>query len=748
MALINSKRLRALKKENDELKSFIQKIGDKKYTIASLDEVIKKIHSELSELQKEKLNHTNSIEKLKVSEKTAFIEVERLNKELNHLRELKNDEQNNVLFLYDQKNGLKEIDEKGNGKLYDDFYLQDSTGQDIKAGDIERKRNELQRETIDLENNLKNLYNRIVDLTDQEQALVKSIDKKGKQLDAIESYRLIDAKVELDEIENKIENVKRIEKKSIDEFQNRINTLSNQEKELQSKIALRIRESEEAEEKLVEKISLLQKDSEEKTLELIVEEQKLIDSIESKQNTVEQLNAEITSLEEKIRTTNNLNEFKLQSVEISLKNDIQAVIRNLQAEETKIKDHINQLKMTEELKKELIEKLKDELSGKEIEFAALENDFNTKSNQLKEASIKNQELAEEIEFQNNKLTKIVDSLNNKSNQFEELGKTAAVLEERIEQLNDEITQREILKSEIENKISTDEETLNKLGEKHDTLKNNILELEAKQKDIQKNNKLFEHRFTKLFEKYSKDANEMNNKINVLEQMLEKKEKDIQEKDDTIIEKIAMLDETDKVLLVRQKELDSFDDLLKVINDQKELLKGDLQNLDARATEKKLENQELKVESDVLRNKIVEFEKSLRDVLNNTDDRLKKSTDKREKMDSEIREYEIRLKELNTKIKDSMDELVDLKAAIGNIKVEHEEHRLEINKLAALKNKLYDEINKSRVILDKYKKIRERIRGEQESIIKRREERLSKEFKPQFQHSSNTSLPDLTKVFKL
>jgi chromosome segregation ATPase len=750
MLLLNSKRLKALKKENDELKTFVREMGDKQKTITSLDELIKKIRAELSDLHKQQLSYTDSIEKLKESERNALFEVEKLNQELNCLRELKAEEQNSVLILSGQINELKGKNTKGNGNLHENIYPSDFTEQDIEIRNTERKKNELHRETIELESKLKDLYGRIIDLTDQEKALLNSIDKKSKQLDAIESFRLIDAQAELDDINNKINNIKRIEKKSVEEFQDRIKTLSLQEKELQNKVALQIRELEEAEEKLKEKTSQIQKDSEEKTLELIVQEQNLIDSIELKKNKVQELSTEITSLEDKINKKVKLTEIKIQSEEISLTNNTQAIIRGLQDEAAKLKDDINQLKMTEELKRELIAKLKDDLSAKEIEFAALENDFNVKSNQLKELSIKNQELAEEIEYKNNTLSKIDASMIDKKDQFDRFEKITSELQERIEQLNNEITTREILKTETENKISSGKAVLSKLRENQETLKKNILALEAKQKEIQGSNKLFENRFVKLFEKYRKDVNELNTKRNVLEQMLNKKVKDIEEKDNTLLEKTTLLDETEKVLLLRQKEIDSFEDLLKIINDQKEFLKGDLQDLDSKAAEKKLENQELKVESDILRSKISEFEKNLHDLLNNTDERLQKSREKREKLDGEIREYEIRLKDLNNDIKDSMNELVDLQSAVGKIKVEHEEHRLEINKLASLRNKLFDEINKSRVILDKYKKIRERIRGEQESIIKRKEEKLTKELKPKFTTPSNanTDLPDLTKIFKL
>jgi chromosome segregation ATPase len=746
MAIIKSKRFKDMQKENDELKTYVKKLDDKRETVSNLDEVIKKIRVELAELQNQKLTYNNSIQKLKASEQSTQLEVEKLGRELNHLRELKNDEQNNVLILSDQVNGLKAFNGEDNGKSTIKIDLP-VLERDIK--DAERKKSELQRETIDLENKLKDLYQRIVELTDQEQNVVINLEKKSKQLDAIESYRLIDAKAELNEVELKINETKELEKKSTADFQKRMEKLTEQERDLQNKVTQRLRELEESEEKLINKTSEARKDSENKMLALVVEEQKMMDSIESKRNKIDELKMTISSLEEeKNEISSSVEAVRKETSEISLQQNTQAAIRELQDEANKLKDHINQLKMTEDLKRELISKLKDELSSKEIEFASLEHDFTTRSNQLKEVSIKNQELAEEIEFKNKKLSKLTDTLENKKSQLGEYDERIKELGERVNYLNKEITQREIQKTETENYLLKEKEATKKLEEKQQNLKASIHSLKNRERGIQENNKVFEHRFAQLFEKYSKDINEMNNKRSVLEQMLQKKEKDINQQDETIIEKLAILDETEKVLLIRQKEVDTFDELLKMINDQKDLLKNDLKNLDDKSTEKRIQNQELKIESEILQKKIAEFENSLREILDNADGRLKESKEKRGTLDDEIREYETRLKELNINIKDSMNELVDLQTAIGNIKVEHEEHRLEINKLVSFKNKLLDEINKNKVIVDKYRKIKDRIRHEQETIKKRREERIIKDLNPQLLHASNNQGNDLTKLFKL
>ncbi len=64
----------------------------------------------------------------------------------------------------------------------------------------------------------------------------------------------------------------------------------------------------------------------------------------------------------------------------------------------------------------------------------------------------------------------------------------------------------------------------------------------------------------------------------------------------------------------------------------------------------------------------------------------------------------------------MDELVELQSAISMIKVEHEEHRGSIVKLASMKKRLQEEIAKSQRVLQRYQKIREKLKIEQ-SILK-------------------------------
>jgi predicted ribosome quality control (RQC) complex YloA/Tae2 family protein len=104
-------------------------------------------------------------------------------------------------------------------------------------------------------------------------------------------------------------------------------------------------------------------------------------------------------------------------------------------------------------------------------------------------------------------------------------------------------------------------------------------LEKRKEEIQLSNSMFEKRFADMFKHYSTQMGEMYKKKNLLEQMLIKKENDVNEKDQTLLDKLSALDEAEKVLTIRKSEAESIEDLLKTINEQKELLAGEITSLE-------------------------------------------------------------------------------------------------------------------------------------------------------------------------
>jgi len=199
---------------------------------------------------------------------------------------------------------------------------------------------------------------------------------------------------------------------------------------------------------------------------------------------------------------------------------------------------------------------------------------------------------------------------------------------------------------------------------------------------------------------------------LLEQIILKKEKDIEERDQVLYEKIAALEESERILNLRQAEIQSFENMLKSLNEQRESLKEDLQNIDDNISNKKNYNNDLKLETELLIKKKATLENSLHELLKMMSENLYKAENRKLKLNDELLAYEDKTQEIMAKIKDSMNELEGLQDSIGSIKIEHEEYKGNIEKLSTMKKRLNEEILKQQEILQKYQKLREKLRIEQ------------------------------------
>ncbi|MFI5237162.1 MAG: hypothetical protein ACHQLA_04430, partial [Ignavibacteriales bacterium] len=329
-------------------------------------------------------------------------------------------------------------------------------------------------------------------------------------------------------------------------------------------------------------------------------------------------------------------------------------------------------------------------------------------------------ILEELATKTNELSSVENSFNSKMTRLNELTGEVDSLEAKLFILKNEVAEKDSLKTDLNEKIKAEKEAWTKLEEHYKQLVEKVPMLELKKEEMGLSNNMFEKRFADMFRNYSTQMGEMYKKKNLLEQMLIKKEQDVNEKDQTLTEKLSALDETDKILTIRKTETESIEELLTTINEQRELIANDISALEEKNIEKRIQNKELRIESDLFQKKLIEFESGLRELFKRAEDRFQRNTEMKSGIENELREYESRLNELNKAIKDSMNELVDLRTTISKIKIEHEQHRLGINKLAEVKKKLEDEISKHQVVLDKYTKIKEKIRQEQDMIRRKRQ----------------------------
>ncbi len=767
MPVFKSKKLKNLEAENDSLKSELLGITEKEEKISLLNETLNKLKKDAADLKNLKADYTITIEYLKSQEQFHKNTVDSLNKEITELREIKNDEQNHLLNLTSHLNNLENsVNASGNDsqsaeairKIF--FEIQNAEERKKTILDEEEKLNESARI----------LNQKIETLSMREQSILSEINKKTEELNEADFSKINFLNADIKILEEKIRSLKDEEKKKESENKKRINNLLVEEASIQDRINLRKNELEELDKKIQDKDLVDIKEQEDRTISLIIEEQSLIDSIEQKKKKINELTASLTLLndeyENKIRDSQrNIAAFKSKETELELRiaqrhdelnelndlksesDDLEIVVAKLKAEQNKINESIRQLNLSEELKKENLIELNDMLSSRELKITTIDSEITSRKNKLNESTIRHKQISESVELKNKELLALVRSIDQKSNTLRELSNEISGNEARVQILRKEVLTNENLKNEIIQKINSEKEITFKLRDEYKKLKQVIPLLEKKKVEMRLGNEALESRFTNMFQKYSKELNEIGSKKNVLDQIIQKKEKDINEQDQELFEKLAALEESERVLNLRQTEIESFEDLLGTITDQKVMMIDDIQKLEESAIEKRNFNNELQIESNLLKNKIVEFEKGILNVFNGIETRYQQDYDKRMRLETEVKEYEERLKGLNEKIKDSMNEMFDLQQSLTQIKIEHEEHRGSISKLVAMKKKLGDEIARNQKLFEKYRQVKQKMRNENLLNINFAE---IKEEKP-VQVNENFrkyALPELTKVFKL
>jgi chromosome segregation protein len=748
MALLNSKKLKDLQTENEELNSTLQRINDKEDKLIRLEEVIKTVYSEISELNRQKADYITSVDQLKSKETELNDELEKLHFEIDKLREMKSDEQHNLLFITNHINAVKPSTDYPNKSTNNQIEINDD---ELQAA--EKRKKVLETENAKLEIQLGELGGIIGALDEQQADLQALIEEKKLELKNLDDSVSDNKRQELIKLDEKISSLKENETKTVNEFEKRIGELSLKEKSLRDSINLKNKELEEIENNIQKKGSHQTSTNEDNLISLIVEEQNLADSITKKRHYLEEMEMKISSLkddEQMLKASVEAGKKELGEIgsingnSINLQNSISL----LKEEEGELRGKLDLLNQAEQIKKELISELNDKLSANEINFAALEKDYEEKTNQLEKTTLKLRKITGESTYKQKELLTLAQVVDDKTKTLKNLAAEISFSEGKINSLKKETIKIENLQTEAEQKYESEKEIINALKKDYMKLKEYLPSLERRKTEMKEGNSMLESRFKNMFQVYNKELNEANKKKNVLEQIIVKKEKDINERDQVLFEKVAALNETESVLKLRQVEIGSFEDLLSVINEQTELLKNDLINLDDKAAAKKNANKELDLEAELLKEKINEFEKGLHALLENSKIRYLKGSEKRVLLEKEIKEYEHRLTDLNYKIKESMNELVGLQESLGRIKIEHEEHRSDISKLVSMKKKMQEEVDKNQVLLEKYTKIKEKLKAEQEAIKKRRGHTTDREFAPARTSENFQNEKDFSKIFRL
>jgi chromosome segregation ATPase len=391
----------------------------------------------------------------------------------------------------------------------------------------------------------------------------------------------------------------------------------------------------------------------------------------------------------------------------------------LNDEEKKISDEVrlraDKLSEEEIAKKRIISELEDKISNKKTQLESLTGDYKTKTALLNEASDKNKQLLEEIEIKTKQLYELNESIEIATAELTDLDYGLNILGDEFKNLSKEFQDTKSTKDEIYSTLKEGAKEKKELEGYLKELRETTTILAQLKNDIEQGSGMSAKRFAGVLKYYSTYISEMYKQKIHLEKILDKKEKDVEEKDKLLYEKQSALNEIDKVMFIGQDTAELFQELIRKIQKQWEQIKNIVSFSETTGFSQIIQNKETLTENDPTDKKLSEFENTLKEMLKKSENYFNKYDEKRPVFKNEKREYGQRLNELNKNIRYSVNELSNLHSSINKIKEEHEEHRQDINKLVSMKKRLEEEISKYKVTIDKYEKIKQKILKEQEMI---------------------------------
>jgi chromosome segregation ATPase len=379
-------------------------------------------------------------------------------------------------------------------------------------------------------------------------------------------------------------------------------------------------------------------------------------------------------------------------------------IGNLQSE---VNSKINNVREIDSIISEKTE-IKDSLDR---EHLILMNDLNEKRRLLTQFQAEYNKLFEDTKTRKKELFDTEQTLKIKAQKLSNINIELMGYDKKYSSLKNEITELETFRNDLLRNIQKDRDAAEKFADQNRKLTELVPLLEKRKQEIEQGNSDLEGRFTIMFQKFNHELNQINRKRSILEQIVLKKEKDVDEKDQLLFEKIAALEESERVLNMRQVELESLEKQIAGLSEHKEIFRTDLIKMEQEALERKNYQTDIRLETELLLQKKNAVEKNLQELLLFMNESFERTKGRNSKFENELSYYEDQIQAYRTKIADSLKELNDIKTSVGSLKIEQEEYKSNISRLSALKKKLHEELTKHQTILQRYQKMREKLQIE-------------------------------------
>jgi chromosome segregation ATPase len=637
--MFNSKKIKILREENDELKTKFEAIHSKEESIKNLNGLLSNLRLEVAKLNEERKGLKESIETIHLEEDNKKQEIEELNRRIGHLHEMKDELQNDILSYTSQ------IDNIENTLKATRIILPSQTSEEQKTDDYENtdsaladKREEIKQYIIDAEYKTSILIEEEAKLVERKGSIGEEVIQLEKKLLKLqEAYSDLAAKV--DKGNELIKSLKREEENLRKELERKQTEISSVEKKLN---------------KLKE------------------EEKVLLDKIGGLKESESLLSGNIVTL---------------QSEESSKTNKVKE-IDSVLSEKVEIKNTLEQ------------------------EHLKLMNELNAKRDILIQTQAEYNKSFEDLKLSKKELFDTQQTLSIKAQKLSNINIELLDYDKKYGSLKNEITELEHFRNELLKNIQKEKEAAEKFADQNRKLTELVPLLEKRKQEIEQGNEELEGRFTIMFQKFNHELNQINRKRSVLEQIVLKKEKDIDEKDQLLFEKISALEESERVLNMRQVELESLEKQIEQLGEHKVIFKNDLNKMEEETLERKNYTSDIRLETELLLKKKITLEKSLQELMVYMNESYERARGRNTKFENELNYYEEQIQGYRTRIAESLNELDELKASVGSLKIEQEEYRGNISRLSSLKKKLHEEIIKHQTILQRYQKVREKLRIDQ------------------------------------
>ena len=460
-----------------------------------------------------------------------------------------------------------------------------------------------------------------------------------------------------------------------------INELNNQKVALEEKLAaLKANNSETA---------ALEKEYSEK--------QKKLNELNGKffelENSYSRLTAERDEVEQTVEELK-LKEEKILQLVNKFGGDVDVSVDKLKESESELNNNIAVLKSEETRRNSILKSLDEKISlneeiksSLEASLAALVGQLAEKEKMFEEFTSRRDSIVEELHIKQKEFNEFDLKYNFEKDTLQKLETGIKDLSDKKKNLIDEVSKFEAIKNEIQDKIlllkKEEEETSEELSRKH----NLIDEIEKRKFQFEEEYLKIEKDFSTLVENFTEEFEEGKKRINAIRLEILEKEKELNLKEKTLLEKTSQVAEYGGLAKVLQKERSATEQLLINLKEEYEDLTKDILTLKDESNKHKISIQQLRSEIESLDIKKESLEKEIRQLIAKSGEDYSILNEQKQNLALEINENDRLLENLKDQVAKFKDDLRSLKAETASTETRKEEFTARISELIAMEKSL-------------------------------------------------------------